>query len=38
MGLPDPDPLVIGMDSDPDWIEDLYIEKSELMFGMFLII
>jgi hypothetical protein len=28
MGLPDPDPLVIGMDSDPDWIEDLYIEKS----------
>jgi len=38
MCLPDPDPLVIGMDSDPDWIEDLYIEKSELMFGMFLII
>jgi hypothetical protein len=28
MCLPDPDPLVIGMDSDPDWIEDLYIEKS----------
>ena len=28
MGLPDPDPLVIGMDSDPDWIDDLYIEKS----------